>query len=94
MFNADAAMYHTKHMGRNGYHFFQPSMNTLAQTHLQLMNLICGRPSTVMSYACFINFKFHAPCRVVLGFEAAVLRWQHPQGLLSPDLLSTGRKQG
>ena len=38
MFNADAAMYHTKHMGRNGYHFFQPSMNTLAQTHLQLMN--------------------------------------------------------
>ncbi len=21
MFNADAAMYHTKHMGRNGYHF-------------------------------------------------------------------------
>ncbi|MDF2778291.1 MAG: hypothetical protein K0S90_1814 [Enterobacteriaceae bacterium] len=23
MFNADAAMYHTKHMGRNGYHFFQ-----------------------------------------------------------------------
>ena len=32
MFNADAAMYHTKHMGRNGYHFFQPSMNTLAQT--------------------------------------------------------------
>ncbi|SUH13117.1 putative exported protein [Salmonella enterica subsp. enterica] len=38
MFNADAAMYHTKHTGRNGYHFFQPSMNMLAQTQLQLMN--------------------------------------------------------
>jgi len=38
MFNADAAMYHTKHMGRNGYHFFQPSMNTLAQTQLLLMS--------------------------------------------------------
>ncbi|ENA9374360.1 EAL domain-containing protein [Salmonella enterica subsp. enterica serovar Montevideo] len=25
MFNADAAMYHTKHTGRNGYHFFQPA---------------------------------------------------------------------
>ncbi|WP_369834866.1 hypothetical protein [Cronobacter sakazakii] len=31
-------MYHTKHTGRNGYSFFQPSMNTQAQTQLQLMN--------------------------------------------------------
>lgn len=38
MFNADAAMYHTKNNGRNGHNFFQPSMNTLAQTQLQLNN--------------------------------------------------------
>ncbi|WP_312772070.1 EAL domain-containing protein, partial [Escherichia coli] len=83
MFNADAAMYHTKHMGRNGYHFFQPSMNTLAQTHLQLMNDLwqaIDRNELRLLY----QPKFHAPAGPVLGFEA-LLRWQHPkQGLLSP----------
>ena len=85
MFNADAAMYHTKHMGRNGYHFFQPSMNTLAQTHLQLMNdlwLAIDRNELQLHY----QPKFHAPAGPILGFEA-LLRWQHPkQGLLTPDL--------
>ncbi|MDU4266736.1 MAG: EAL domain-containing protein, partial [Enterobacter hormaechei] len=85
MFNADAAMYHTKHMGRNGYHFFQPSMNTLAQTHLQLMNDLwqaIDRNELRLLY----QPKFHAPAGPVLGFEA-LLRWQHPkQGLLPPDL--------
>ncbi|MCK6874172.1 putative bifunctional diguanylate cyclase/phosphodiesterase [Enterobacter roggenkampii] len=85
MFNADAAMYHTKHMGRNGYHFFQPSMNTLAQTHLQLMNdlwMAIDRNELCLLY----QPKFHAPAGPLLGFEA-LLRWQHPkQGLLTPDL--------
>lgn len=85
MFNADAAMYHTKHMGRNGYHFFQPSMNTLAQTHLQLMNdlwMAIDRNELHLLY----QPKFHAPAGPLLGFEA-LLRWQHPkQGLLTPDL--------
>ncbi|KZQ28521.1 hypothetical protein A3464_08080 [Enterobacter genomosp. O] len=85
MFNADAAMYHTKHMGRNGYHFFQPSMNTLAQTHLQLMNdlwMAIDRNELRLLY----QPKFHAPAGPILGFEA-LLRWQHPkQGLLTPDL--------
>ena len=85
MFNADAAMYHTKHMGRNGYHFFQPSMNTLAQTHLQLMNdlwMAIERNELRLLY----QPKFHAPAGPLLGFEA-LLRWQHPkQGLLTPDL--------
>ncbi|MDO2401888.1 bifunctional diguanylate cyclase/phosphodiesterase [Enterobacter hormaechei] len=81
----DAAMYHTKHMGRNGYHFFQPSMNTLAQTHLQLMNDLwqaIDRNELRLLY----QPKFHAPAGPVIGFEA-LLRWQHPkQGLLPPDL--------
>lgn len=85
MFNADAAMYHTKHMGRNGYHFFQPSMNTLAQSHLQLMNdlwLAVERAELRLLY----QPKFHAPAGPILGFEA-LLRWQHPkQGLLTPEL--------
>lgn len=85
MFNADAAMYHTKHVGRNGYHFFQPSMNTLAQTHLQLMNdlwMAVERDELRLHY----QPKFHAPAGPILGFEA-LLRWEHPkQGLLTPDV--------
>ena len=84
MFNADAAMYHTKHTGRNGYSFFQPSMNTQAQTQLQLMNdlwLARERKELRLMY----QPKFQAPSGPVVGFEA-LLRWQHPQyGLLSPD---------
>lgn len=84
MFNADAAMYHTKHMGRNGYHFFQPSMNTLAQTQLLLMNdlwLALERNELRLFY----QPKFHAPAGPIVGFEA-LLRWQHGvHGLLTPD---------
>jgi diguanylate cyclase (GGDEF)-like protein len=94
MFNADAAMYHTKHMGRNGYHFFQPSMNTLAQKQLQLMNdlwLALERNELHLVY----QPKFQAPAGPVVGFEA-LLRWQHPvQGLLAPDLfLPLAEKSG
>ncbi len=94
MFNADAAMYHTKHMGRNGYHFFQPSMNTLAQKQLQLMNdlwLAQDRHELHLVY----QPKFQAPAGPIVGFEA-LLRWQHPtQGLLSPDqFLPLAEKSG
>ena len=94
MFNADAAMYHTKHVGRNGYQFFQPSMNTLAQTHLQLMNdlwMAVERDELRLHY----QPKFHAPAGPVLGFEA-LLRWEHPkQGLLTPDVfLKVAEKTG
>ncbi|HAC6514260.1 putative bifunctional diguanylate cyclase/phosphodiesterase [Salmonella enterica] len=84
MFNADAAMYHTKHTGRNGYHFFQPSMNMLAQTQLQLMNdlwLALERQELRLVY----QPKFQAPAGPIVGFEA-LLRWHHPkQGVLNPD---------
>lgn len=85
MFNADAAMYHTKHTGRNGYHFFQPSMNTFAQQQLQLMNDLWAaveRDELRLHY----QPKFHASSGSIMGFEA-LLRWEHPtKGLLSPDL--------
>ncbi|EBH8765678.1 EAL domain-containing protein [Salmonella enterica] len=71
MFNADAAMYHTKHTGRNGYHFFQPSMNMLALERQELR--LVYQP------------KFQAPAGPIVGFEA-LLRWYHPkQGVLNPD---------
>ncbi|WP_312691175.1 EAL domain-containing protein [Kosakonia sp.] len=85
MFNADAAMYHTKHMGRNGYHFFQPSMNTLAQTQLQLLNDLWYALEH-REFRLVYQPKFKAPAGPVVGFEA-LLRWEHPRrGLLTPDV--------
>ncbi|MGU3414845.1 putative bifunctional diguanylate cyclase/phosphodiesterase [Enterobacteriaceae bacterium C34A] len=85
MFNADAAMYHTKHTGRNGYHFFQPSMNTFAQQQLQLMNdlwLAVERQELRLHY----QPKCQAATGAITGFEA-LLRWEHPgKGLLAPDV--------
>ncbi|MEG3126950.1 bifunctional diguanylate cyclase/phosphodiesterase [Pantoea cypripedii] len=84
MFNADAAMYHTKNNGRNGYNFFQPSMNTLAQSQLQLNNdLWQARENNELRL--FYQPKYCAPSGPIIGFEA-LLRWQHPtRGLLTPD---------
>ena len=85
MFNADAAMYHTKHAGRNGYHFFQPSMNTFARHQLQLTNDLWNaidREELRLHY----QPKFQTLTKELIGFEA-LLRWEHPQqGLLTPDV--------
>lgn len=85
MFNADAAMYHTKHTGRNGYHFFQPSMNTFAQQQLQLMNdlwMAVERQELRLHY----QPKCQAETGTIMGYEA-LLRWEHrTKGLLAPDV--------
>ena len=84
MFNADAAMYHTKNNGRNGYTFFQPSMNIHAQSQLQLNNDLWHALEND-ELRLFYQPKYCAPRGPILGFEA-LLRWQHPKrGLLSPD---------
>ncbi|MDU6432111.1 MAG: EAL domain-containing protein [Pantoea sp.] len=85
MFNADAAMYHTKNNGRNGHNFFQPSMNTLAQTQLQLNNDLWHAQENG-ELRLFYQPKYCAPRGPIIGFEA-LLRWQHPtRGLLTPDI--------
>ena len=85
MFNADAAMYHTKNNGRNGHNFFQPSMNTLAQTQLQLNNDLWHAQEN-QELRLFYQPKYCAPRGPIIGFEA-LLRWQHPtRGLLTPDI--------
>jgi len=85
MFNADAAMYHTKNNGRNGYSFFQPSMNTLAQNQLQLINDLWAAQEH-NELRLFYQPKFSAPQGSIVGFEA-LIRWEHPQrGLLTPDV--------
>lgn len=85
MLHADAAMYHTKSAGRNGYNFFEASMNANAAEQLQLLHdlrLAEAQGELRLHY----QPKFEAPAGPVRGFEA-LLRWQHPQrGLLAPDV--------
>ncbi|MFS2221070.1 putative bifunctional diguanylate cyclase/phosphodiesterase [Pantoea sp. B65] len=85
MLSADMAMYHTKHSGRNGWHFFAPSMNMVTQHQLQLANDLwtaLERDELCLYY----QPKFAAHSGDLLGFEA-LLRWQHPQrGLLTPEI--------
>jgi EAL domain-containing protein (putative c-di-GMP-specific phosphodiesterase class I) len=83
MAHADAAMYHTKDNGRNGYTFFAPSMNISAHQQVKLLNELrraVERNELVLHY----QPKFEAPDYRMVGAEA-LLRWQHPEhGLLSP----------
>jgi len=81
--NADAAMYHAKGNGKNGYSFFEQSMNTNARNHLQLLHDLHAaleRREFVLHY----QPKFSASGEPI-GAEA-LLRWEHPQrGLVMPD---------
>ncbi|WP_407290814.1 putative bifunctional diguanylate cyclase/phosphodiesterase [Stutzerimonas zhaodongensis] len=85
LLHADAAMYHTKSAGRNGYSFFEASMNANAVEQLQLLHDLRLAESNG-ELRLHYQPKFEAPAGPVRGFEA-LLRWQHPQrGLLSPDV--------
>lgn len=84
MANADAAMYYAKNSGRNGYFFFEASMNANAHEQLQLMHdlqVALERKEFVLHY----QTKYVAPAGPVIGAEA-LLRWHHPiRGLIAPD---------
>ena len=82
--NADAAMYHAKSAGKNGYSFFDASMNSNARQQLQLRQDL----RTALEhgqYRLHYQPKFDAVQRLPIGAEA-LLRWEHPQhGLMLPD---------
>lgn len=82
--NADAAMYHAKAQGRNGYCFFESSMNANVREQLQLLHdlrLAVERKELVLYY----QPKFDVANQTILGAEA-LLRWKHPvRGMISPD---------
>ena len=85
MANADAAMYHTKQGGRNGYTFFTPSMQVSANRQLRLLQDLrraTDRGELMLHY----QPKFMAAGTPAVGAEA-LLRWQHPElGMLGPDV--------
>ncbi|MEN4827781.1 EAL domain-containing protein [Pseudomonas sp. P39-UII1] len=82
--NADAAMYHAKSAGKNGYSFFDVSMNSNARQQLQLLQDL-RLALEQRQFRLHYQPKFDALACQPIGAEA-LLRWQHPQhGLLLPD---------
>ncbi|MNG75637.1 Cyclic di-GMP phosphodiesterase Gmr [compost metagenome] len=82
--NADAAMYHAKNAGKNGYSFFDVSMNSNARQQLQLLQDL-RLALEQRQFRLHYQPKFDAQACQPIGAEA-LLRWEHPQhGLLLPD---------
>ncbi|RWU17049.1 histidine kinase [Pseudomonas alkylphenolica] len=92
--NADAAMYHAKSAGKNGYSFFDVSMNSNARLQLQLLQDL-RMALELRQFRLFYQPKFDAQNVRPIGAEA-LLRWEHPQhGLLLPDrFISLAEKTG
>ncbi|WP_413791615.1 MULTISPECIES: putative bifunctional diguanylate cyclase/phosphodiesterase [unclassified Pseudomonas] len=84
LMNADAAMYHAKGSGKNGYSFFDASMNSNARKQLQLLQDL-RLAVEQRQFSLHYQPKFDAANGRPVGAEA-LLRWTHPtQGLLMPD---------
>jgi diguanylate cyclase (GGDEF)-like protein len=82
--NADAAMYHAKSAGKNGYSFFDASMNSNVRQQLQLLQDL-RQALEQRQFRLHYQPKFDAQNCQPIGAEA-LLRWEHPQqGLLLPD---------
>ncbi|MGH8387525.1 MAG: putative bifunctional diguanylate cyclase/phosphodiesterase [Pseudomonas sp.] len=84
LMNADAAMYHAKGAGKNGYSFFDASMNSNARKQLQLLQDL-RHALEHSEFSLYYQPKFDASKKRPVGAEA-LLRWEHPtQGMLLPD---------
>ncbi|MDF9778557.1 putative bifunctional diguanylate cyclase/phosphodiesterase [Pseudomonas baetica] len=84
LMNADAAMYHAKGAGKNGYSFFDASMNNNARKQLQLLQDLRNAVEH-QEFSLHYQPKFDASNGRPVGAEA-LLRWEHPtQGTLLPD---------
>jgi diguanylate cyclase len=84
LMNADAAMYHAKGAGKNGYSFFDASMNTNARKQLQMLQDLRNAVEQ-QQFSLYYQPKFDASNGLPVGAEA-LLRWEHPtQGMLLPD---------
>ena len=84
LMNADAAMYHAKGTGKNGYSFFDVSMNSNARKQLQLLQDLRNALEQ-QQFSLHYQPKFDAANGHPGGAEA-LLRWEHPtQGMLLPD---------
>ncbi len=82
--HADAAMYHAKKNGRNGFQFFAPVMNAFARERLEIESGL--RRALVQD-----EFELHYQPKVEVGSgridsAEALIRWRHPKrGLTAPS---------
>ena len=84
MVNADAAMYHAKEQGRDGYCFFESAMNVNAHQQLQLQQDL-RKALDQHEFVLHFQPKMVAPDGPMTGVEA-LLRWDKPgAGLIAPD---------
>jgi diguanylate cyclase (GGDEF)-like protein/PAS domain S-box-containing protein len=82
--NADTAMYKSKEISGNSYHFFSEGMDTRTFESVKLENALykaLEQKELVLYYQPQINYKTKA----IEGVEA-LLRWNHPEhGMIAPD---------
>jgi diguanylate cyclase (GGDEF)-like protein len=84
MINADAAMYHAKEQGRDGYCFFEKTMNVNAHQQFKLQQDI-RKALEENEFVLHYQPKMIAPNGPMTGAEA-LLRWNKPDtGLAPPD---------
>lgn len=84
LINADAAMYHAKEQGRNGYCFFESAMNANVHQQLQLQQDL-RRALDRGEFLLHFQPKMISPNGPMVGVEA-LLRWDKPGvGLVPPD---------
>jgi diguanylate cyclase (GGDEF)-like protein/PAS domain S-box-containing protein len=81
--NADQAMYAAKNGGRNGFHYFTPSMQELAQ---QRMRLISELRTAITEELFCVHYQPIVEMASGRIYKAeALVRWRHPaHGLVSP----------
>lgn len=82
--HADLAMYHVKHLGRNGFHFFTEALQERVMNKIALEQQLRSdtfQSQLVQHYQPVINAKNFTVC----GAEM-LIRWNHPsRGILPPD---------
>jgi diguanylate cyclase (GGDEF)-like protein len=92
--SADIAMYRAKEEGRNGFRFFDPTMNSRA---LERLDLESNLRQAVEAQEFVLHFqpKVMLADRSALGTEA-LIRWQHPKrGLVPPiDFIALAEETG
>src|SRR3569833_1985762 len=81
--SSDTAMYYAKAQGRNGYQFFNATMNTAAKERLLLessLHQAISRGELLLHYQPLVNLADGG----IVATEALV-RWNHPElGIISP----------
>lgn len=82
--NADTAMYKSKEISGNSYHFFSTGMDTRTFEIVKFENALykaLDQDELILYYQPQINYKTNT----IVGVEA-LLRWNHPkEGMVPPD---------